>query len=81
MTTDTLTESQTIELESLTASTIRNVTLYPARAEVTRAFKFAVNAAQTRVHIDGLPTIMDRESLRYVVLENCLSSYIIFLLS
>ncbi|KAF5371232.1 hypothetical protein D9758_004293 [Tetrapyrgos nigripes] len=64
MTTDTPTEPQTIQLDSLSASTIRNVTLYPARAEVTRVFKFAVNAGQTKVQIDGLPTVMDRESLR-----------------
>ncbi|KAF5371239.1 hypothetical protein D9758_004294 [Tetrapyrgos nigripes] len=64
MTTDTPTEPQIIQLNSLSASTIRNVTLYPARAEVTRVFKFAVNAGQTKVQIDGLPTVMDRESLR-----------------
>ncbi|THU91059.1 hypothetical protein K435DRAFT_759668 [Dendrothele bispora CBS 962.96] len=56
--------SHTIQLESTTSSTIRNVTLYPSRAEITRVFKFGVNVGQNGVHINGLPNAIDRQSLR-----------------
>ncbi|THU91050.1 hypothetical protein K435DRAFT_244243 [Dendrothele bispora CBS 962.96] len=61
MTTDSF---HTIQLESTTSSTIRNVILYPSRAEITRVFKFGVNVGQNQVHINGLPNAIDRQSLR-----------------
>ncbi|KAK7448806.1 hypothetical protein VKT23_013536 [Stygiomarasmius scandens] len=57
-------EPHNIELDSVDASKILNVSLYSGRAEITRSYKFAVNTGQNQVVINGLPFVMDRDSLR-----------------
>jgi hypothetical protein len=53
-----------IELSSVDASKIINVSLYSGRAEITRLYKFAVRTGQNQVIINGLPDALDHESLR-----------------
>ncbi|THU89057.1 hypothetical protein K435DRAFT_300756 [Dendrothele bispora CBS 962.96] len=57
-------EPHTIELDSVDAGKIINVSLYSGRAEVTRSYTFDVNTGQNQVVINGLPSVMDRDSLR-----------------
>lgn len=56
--------SNLVELVSVDDSKIVNVSLYSARAEITRLFKFKVKMGQNQVRITGLPSEIDRESLR-----------------
>lgn len=56
--------SNLVELVSVDDSKIVNVSLYSARAEITRLFKFKVKIGQNQVRITGLPSEIDRESLR-----------------
>jgi hypothetical protein len=53
-----------IELSSVEASKIVGVSLYSGRAEITRLYKFAVKTGQNQVVIDGLPDVLDHQSLR-----------------
>jgi hypothetical protein len=55
-----------VEFSSIDASKIMNVSLYSGRAELTRLYKFAVRTGQNQVVVNGLPNVLDRESLRYV---------------
>lgn len=55
-----------IELNAKTSSKISHISLYGARAEVVRVFKFDAAAGQNTVNITELPTII-RNSLRSVV--------------
>ena len=54
-----------VDLVSVDDSKIINVSLYTGRAEITRLYKFPVKTGHNLVNIDGLPNLMDRESLRY----------------
>lgn len=56
-----------IELDSVRDSKIISVSVYSGRAEVTRLFKFSVKTGQNQLTILGLPNVLDRESLKYVV--------------
>jgi N-terminal domain of unknown function (DUF4140) len=53
-----------VELSSVDASKIINVSLYAGRAEITRLYKFAVRIGQNQVLINGLPNVLDHQSLR-----------------
>jgi hypothetical protein len=53
-----------IELSSVEASKISGVSVYSGRAEITRSFTFNVKTGQNNVRINGLPSCMDRQSLR-----------------
>ena len=53
-----------VELVSADDSKIINVSLYTGRAEITRLYKFPVRTGQNLVNINGLPNVMDQESLR-----------------
>jgi len=53
-----------VELSSLDASKIINVSLYAGRAEITRLYKFAVRIGQNHVVVNGLPSVLDHQSLR-----------------
>jgi hypothetical protein len=54
-----------VDLVSVDNSKIINVSLYTGRAEITRLYKFPVRTGQNLVNINGLPNVMDQESLRY----------------
>ena len=60
-----------IELDSVKDSKIVNVSVYSGRAEVTRLFKFAVKTGQNQLTILGLPNVLDRESIKFVVIAVC----------
>jgi hypothetical protein len=57
----------TVELVSVDASKITNVSVYNGRAEITRVYTLSVKTGQNMVHIKGLPDTMDRQSLRCVM--------------
>ena len=63
---DTPTHSQhnIIQLESIDDSQIISVAVYSGRAEVTRRFCFNIKSGQNQVHINGLPDVMEQDSLR-----------------
>ncbi|KAG6846856.1 hypothetical protein H0H93_011403, partial [Arthromyces matolae] len=56
--------ANTIFLTSVDDSKILKVSLYSGRAEVTRLFKFSVKTGQNHVSINGLPNVLDRDSIR-----------------
>jgi hypothetical protein len=56
-----------IDLVSAKDSKITNVSLYSGRAEITRLYKFGVKAGQNQVRLSGLPSVLDQNSLRYVL--------------
>lgn len=56
-----------VELLSTEKSKIVGVSVYSGRAEVTRIFKFTVRTGQNQVTINGLPNVLDQESLRSVL--------------
>ncbi|KAF8073367.1 hypothetical protein FPV67DRAFT_741034 [Lyophyllum atratum] len=53
-----------IDLVSVDDSKIIHVSLYSGRAELTRLYKFPVKIGQNQVNIDGLPNVLDRDSIR-----------------
>ncbi|KAG6872123.1 hypothetical protein C0995_012777 [Termitomyces sp. Mi166 len=53
-----------IELVSTENSKITAVSVYSGRAEITRVFNFEVKTGQNQVTIDGLPNVLDQDSLR-----------------
>ncbi|KAK0188984.1 hypothetical protein F5146DRAFT_1057481 [Armillaria mellea] len=53
-----------IELSSIKDSKIVKVSVYSSRAEVTRHCKFAVSTGQNLVQINGLPDVLEAQSLR-----------------
>ncbi|KAK0446772.1 hypothetical protein EV421DRAFT_1791263 [Armillaria borealis] len=53
-----------IELSSIKDSKIVKVSVYSSRAEVTRHCKFTVNTGQNLVQINGLPNVLEAQSLR-----------------
>ncbi|RDB15220.1 Protein F37C4.5 [Hypsizygus marmoreus] len=53
-----------IELVAKDDSTISGVSVYSGRAEVTRIFKFKVQTGQNQITVNGLPSVLDQESLR-----------------
>ncbi|KAG5637323.1 hypothetical protein H0H81_004969 [Sphagnurus paluster] len=53
-----------IDLVSVEDSKIVRVSLYSGRAEITRLYKFQVRTGQNQVNINGLPNVLDRDSLR-----------------
>jgi hypothetical protein len=53
-----------IELNSVQDSKIIGVSVYAGRAEITRLFRFKVQTGQNQVVINGLPSVLDRDSLR-----------------
>jgi uncharacterized protein (TIGR02231 family) len=54
----------TIELDSVTDSTITGVSVYSGRAEITRLFKLNIKTGQNQLGISGLPKVLDQESLK-----------------
>jgi hypothetical protein len=60
--------SHVVDLVSTTDSRILSVSLYPTRAEITRLFKLTVKHGSNRININGLPTVVDQDSIRYLVL-------------
>ena len=54
-----------IELNSVEDSKITSVSVYTGRAEITRLFKFTVQTGQNQLMINGLPNVLDQDSLRY----------------
>jgi len=60
--------NNTIELVSVRDSKIASVSVYSSRAEITRLFKFDVKAGLNHVSVSGLPSVLDKDSLRCVVL-------------
>ncbi|KAJ8461902.1 hypothetical protein ONZ45_g18128 [Pleurotus djamor] len=53
-----------IHLVAQASSRIAAVSLYPGRAEVTRVFKLSLKPGSNRIKISGLPTFLERSSLR-----------------
>jgi len=53
-----------LELSSVDASKIIGVSLYSGRAEITRLYKFTARTGQNQVIINGLPDVLDHQSLR-----------------
>ncbi|KAG6907484.1 hypothetical protein DXG01_008774 [Tephrocybe rancida] len=56
--------TNTIDLVSVDSSKILKVSLYSGRAEITRLYKFLVKTGQNQVNINGLPNVLDRDSIR-----------------
>ena len=61
---------EAIELNSVQNSKITRVSVYTGRAEITRLFKFKVKTGQNQVIINGLPNVLDQDSLRSVLIPN-----------
>jgi len=57
--------AHTINLDAQQDGKITAVSLYPGRAEVTRIFRFTVKIGQNQVVIKALPSVMEKETLRY----------------
>lgn len=57
-------QAHVTELESVDDGKITNGAVYSGRAEVTRLFRFELKAGQNQVHINGLPDVLDQDSLR-----------------
>ena len=55
-----------VDLVSTADSEITAVSVYSDRAEVTRVFKISVKTGQNNVNINGLPSVLDEESVRCV---------------
>ncbi|PPQ75228.1 hypothetical protein CVT24_007655 [Panaeolus cyanescens] len=53
-----------IELDSIKDSKIISVSVYSARAEITRLFKFNVKTGQNQLHVRNLPQALDQDSFR-----------------
>ncbi|KAF5369113.1 hypothetical protein D9615_010435 [Tricholomella constricta] len=53
-----------LELVSTEHSKITGVSVYSGRAEITRAFRFNVKTGQNQVTVNGLPNMLDQDSLR-----------------
>ncbi|KAJ7776837.1 hypothetical protein DFH07DRAFT_951451 [Mycena maculata] len=53
-----------IELQSAVDSKIIAVSLYSTRAEITRLYRFVVQTGLNQVSIEGLPSVLETESLR-----------------
>ncbi|KAF8073969.1 hypothetical protein FPV67DRAFT_1560259 [Lyophyllum atratum] len=53
-----------IDLVSVDDSKIIHVSLYSGRAELTRLFKFPIKIGQNQININGLPNVLDRDSIR-----------------
>ncbi|KAG6807773.1 hypothetical protein H0H87_000966 [Tephrocybe sp. NHM501043] len=53
-----------IELSSTENGKIAGVSVYTGRAEITRVFAFTVKTGQNQVTINGLPDVLDQDSLR-----------------
>ena len=53
-----------IELYSIDASKIINISLYAGRAEITRLYKLSLRTGQNQVVINGLPDVLDQQSFR-----------------
>ena len=62
--TPSLSQHSVIELESIDDSRITDVSVYSGRAEVTRLFCFKLEAGLSQVHINGLPDVMEQDSVR-----------------
>ncbi|GLB45277.1 putative mucoidy inhibitor A [Lyophyllum shimeji] len=56
--------TNTINLVSVDDSKIVHVSLYSGRAEITRLYNFPVKTGQNQVNINGLPNVLDRDSIR-----------------
>ncbi|TFK24426.1 hypothetical protein FA15DRAFT_655968 [Coprinopsis marcescibilis] len=57
-------DTHVIELISGVASKITGMSVYTSRAEVTRLFKLELGTGKNRIIIDGLPTVLDADSVR-----------------
>jgi hypothetical protein len=55
---------EAIEISLVEGSKIIGVGVYSGRAEITRLFKFKVQTGQNQVNINGLPSVLDHDSLR-----------------
>ncbi|KAF8636223.1 hypothetical protein AX17_003709 [Amanita inopinata Kibby_2008] len=53
-----------IDLTSTKDSKILGVSVYSGRAEITRLFTLSVKTGQNQITINGLPNVLDRDSLR-----------------
>ncbi|GLB45313.1 putative mucoidy inhibitor A [Lyophyllum shimeji] len=53
-----------VDLVAALHSKITGVGVYKGRAEITRVFRFNVKAGQNQVTIDGLPDVLDEDSIR-----------------
>ncbi|KAF4603081.1 hypothetical protein EYR38_003486 [Pleurotus pulmonarius] len=53
-----------LELRTADVSKILKVSVYTNLAEITRLYKFKVKTGQNQVKINGLPDLMDSDSLR-----------------
>ena len=56
-----------ITLSSVADSKIIGVSVYANRAEVTRLFKFKAGTGQNQVVVNGLPSVLDQDSLKSVL--------------
>ena len=56
--------SEVLELDSIDGSKITGVSVYPGRAEITRLFRLKVQTGQNQVNINGLPSVLDHDSLK-----------------
>ncbi|KIK59452.1 hypothetical protein GYMLUDRAFT_668311 [Collybiopsis luxurians FD-317 M1] len=59
-----LSSTNTITLVSLTDSKLLHVSVYAGRAELRRLFNFSVQTGQNQLYINGLPNVIQDDSLR-----------------
>jgi len=55
-----------IQLNAVEDSRIIGLSVYTGRAEITRLFKLKVQTGYNQLHINGLPNVLDNDSLRFV---------------
>ena len=60
---------EAIQLDAADDSKIIGVSVYTGRAEITRLFRFTVQTGQNQVIINGLPNVLEHDSLRLVFLR------------
>ncbi|KAM6493926.1 protein of unknown function (DUF4139) domain containing protein [Amanita muscaria] len=53
-----------VDLDSVSDSKIASVSVYTGRAEITRVFKLSVKTGQNLVKVNGLPNVLEHDSIR-----------------
>ncbi|KIL61351.1 hypothetical protein M378DRAFT_82562, partial [Amanita muscaria Koide BX008] len=53
-----------VDLDSSSDSKIASVSVYTGRAEITRVFKLSVKTGQNLVKVNGLPNVLEHDSIR-----------------
>jgi hypothetical protein len=56
-----------VDLDAVADSRIANVSVYTGRAEITRVFRSSVKTGQNLINLNGLPSLLEPDSVRCVL--------------